>query len=153
MHLECTRIAFRTILSLKETKINGSTIDHYRKHRSGGTSINTRSILTLLAFTKDIVSLAGVRLGDFFATKRSRRWKGISGRLILGPGCAVLPQLNDHKCSHAEVDFDFVAKARTGSAVLTTQLTDRHEWNKDGTNVEAISACFKVEDRFGKEGC
>ncbi|KAL7622850.1 hypothetical protein AAE478_006529 [Parahypoxylon ruwenzoriense] len=158
MHLEILSSAFRNILSLKETKINGLAVDHYRKRPGGGSAYplsdtQTGGPMKPLTFTMETVPLAEVGLGDFFGSSRSRGWKGLLGMALFGPGYAMLPQVGDHERKSAEVDFDFVARLRTGTVVLTTRATDRHAKNRDGSNVESINVCHIAEGGYGKEDC
>jgi hypothetical protein len=142
MHLDIMSAAFRTILSLKETKINGLAVDNYRKRRNAAIADETG--LKAVGFTQGTVPLAEVGLGDFFAASRLRGWTGLLGLLVLGPAYALLPRMGDHDRKSAEVDFDFKAEVGTGTVVITTRATDSHAKRKDGTNVEPINVCFRA---------
>ncbi|RYP82288.1 hypothetical protein DL770_005626 [Monosporascus sp. CRB-9-2] len=141
MQLTIMKSSFRTIMSLKETKINGLALDLYRKTRA--TSNPRVSRLKPVAFTEsNSVSLADIELADFFAANRARGWLGFIGMLLLGPGYAMLPRLNDHDRKSDEVEFDFVAPVEGGNVVLTTRETDRHAKGQGTGNLDPVIACY-----------
>ncbi|KFA63830.1 hypothetical protein S40285_10216 [Stachybotrys chlorohalonatus IBT 40285] len=143
MHLNIMTSSFRTILSLKETKINGLALDHYRKTRTGAAYASTAANLKPVSFTdRDSVPLANVELADFFAASRSRSWIGFLGMLVFGPGYAMLPRLGDHDRKCAEVEFDFVAPIGGGNVILTTRESDRHAKGQDDRNFDPIITCY-----------
>ncbi|KAI1092752.1 hypothetical protein F5B19DRAFT_492171 [Rostrohypoxylon terebratum] len=89
MNLNIATSAFRTILSLKEVKINGMAVDHYKKRRRDGE--DDRSGPRSLAFTQSSVPLAEVGLGDFIECLRLRSASDIANFLLFGPAYAILP--------------------------------------------------------------
>lgn len=154
MHLNIMSSAFRTIVSLKETKINGLAIDHYRKQRSGGPVGSAQDELKAVSFTQNTIPLAEITFRDLFVQNRSRGPFGILGFLLMGPVYGLLPRAEDHERKSALIDFDFVAGVKNGDVVLTTRGTDKHAKRDEETNLEPINVCFLPEDsRYGKESC
>jgi hypothetical protein len=129
MHLSTMESSYRTIVSLKEIKINGHAVDHYKKRGS-------LAQFKPLSFTKGTVPIWRVSLVDFFAVNKL---SGILGLLILGPAYALLPSIKDHERSSANIEFDFVVNVRSDIVMLTTRRTDSHTQGNDGLNVEAIN--------------
>jgi hypothetical protein len=131
MHLSTMESSYSTILSLKEIKINGQAVDHYKKRVSS-------ALYKQLSFTKGTVPIWHVSLIDIFAVNKL---SGILGLLVLGPAYALLPTIKDHERSSANIEFDFVVKVRSDVVLLTTRRTDSHALGNDGLNVEAINVC------------
>ncbi|KAL8364977.1 hypothetical protein RB595_004000 [Gaeumannomyces hyphopodioides] len=157
MHLEIMGTAFRNILSLKEVKINGLAVDHYRKRRSGVVDIpggrrGDAGQNVSLAFTHGTVGLAEVELRDIFRTQ-SRGLGGLFGLALFGPAYTLLPMMGDHQRKSQQTDFDFLAKVGTGHVLFTTRPTDSHARTPDGLNVEAINVCHAAAERYGTQSC
>ncbi|KLU89723.1 hypothetical protein MAPG_08692 [Magnaporthiopsis poae ATCC 64411] len=159
MHLEIMGTAFRNVLSLKEVKINGLAVDHYRKRRSGAVDIpggkrGDAGQSTSLAFTQGTVELAEVELRDIFQTNtQSRGLGGLFGLAFFGPAYALLPVMGDHQRKSQQMDFDFLARVGTGHVLFTTRPTDSHARTPDGLNVEAINVCHAAVERYGTQSC
>jgi hypothetical protein len=130
LHLSIMDSSYRTILSLKETKINGHAVDHYKKRRAQQVP---------LSFISGTVPTSKVRFVDILAVNR---WRNFFGVVFLGPAFALLPSNSDHQRTSADVDFDLVTKVRDREMLLTTRPTEQHTKKKDGTNVEAINVCY-----------
>lgn len=130
LHLSIMDSSYRTILSLKETKINGYAVDHYKKRRAQQVP---------LSFTSGTVPTSKVRFVDILAVNR---WRNFFGVVFLGPAFALLPSNSDHQRTSADVDFDLVTKVRDREVLLTTRATEQHAKGKNGTNVEAINVCY-----------
>jgi len=122
--------SYRTIVSLKETKINGQAVDHYKKRRS-------RQVP--LSFTSGTVEASRVGFTDIFATNRL---VNIFGILFLGPAFALLPNKRDHERTSADVEFDLAVSVRENKVLLTTKTTEGHSRGNDGLNIEAINVCY-----------
>ncbi|KAL8398396.1 hypothetical protein RB596_005785 [Gaeumannomyces avenae] len=162
MHLEIMGTAFRNILSLKEVKINGLALDHYRKRRSGVVDVpggggkrgDAGGQNVSLAFTQGTVGLAEVELRDIFRTNtQSQGLGGLLGLAVFGPAYALLPKVGDHQRKSHQMDFDFLATVGTGHVLLTTRPTDSHARTPDGLNVEAINVCHAPAERYGTQPC
>ena len=130
LHLSIMDSSYRTILSLKETKINGLAIDHYKKRRAQQVP---------LSFTGGTVPLSKVRFVDVCA---ANRWRNFFGVVFMGPAFALLPSISDHERTSADVDFDLVTKVRDKQVLLTTRATEQHTKGKNGINLEAINVCY-----------
>ena len=136
LHLSIMDSSYRTILSLKETKINGHAMDHYKKRRA-------REVP--LSFTGGTVPPSKVRFVDIFT---ANRWRNFFGVIFLGPAFALLPSKSDHERTSADVNFDLMTKVRDKEVLLTTRATEQHLKGKNGTNAEAINVCY-VEPEHG----
>jgi hypothetical protein len=134
LHLSIMDSSYRTILSLKETKINGHAVDHYKKRRAQQVP---------LSFTSGTVPMSKVRFVDIFA---ANRWRNFFGVVLLGPAFALLPRNSDHERTSADVDFDLVTKVRDREILLTTRATEQHAKGRNGTNVEPINVCYIERD-------
>jgi hypothetical protein len=130
LHLSIMDSSYRTILSLKETKINGHAVDHYKKRRAQQVP---------LSFTSGTVPSSKVRFVDILM---ANRWKNFLAVALLGPSFALLPSHKDHERTSADVDFDLVTKVRDREVLLTTRSTEQHAKGKYGTNVEPINVCY-----------
>lgn len=160
MHLEIMGTAFRNILSLKEVKINGMALDHYRKRRSGVVDVpggrrGDAGQKPSLAFTQGTMELAEVELRDIFRTNTQSRGGlgGLLGLALFGPAYALLPTTGDSLRKSQQMDFDFLAAVGTGRVLLTTRPTDSHARTPDGLNVEAINVCHAAVERYGTQPC
>lgn len=146
MHLNAMKSSFRTILSLKEIKINGMAVDYIQASRS--------SDRKPISFTESGgVPLAEVKLADFFASNRSYGWLGYFGMAILGPGYALLPRLGDHERKSAEVEFEFTAPLSRGEVIVTTRRSDKHKCESEAANRNKVIACYRPVEPYGKETC
>lgn len=155
MNLDIMYSSFQTILSLKEIKINGLAVDHYRKRRSSNTgSGSPGSGLRSVAFTQSTVPLAEIGLSDFLSGRRDTGWYTLAGLIFLGPAYVLLPHSGDHDRNSVETEFDFVSPLSAGEVLLTTRSTDQHAKRADGASVDPINVCFVPnKNRYGGEVC
>ena len=138
MHLTILSSSYETILSLKETKINGQAVDHYKKRQSFD---------TVLSFTRGTVPVSHVSFWEILSTNNLHTFLSTS---ILGPAFALMPSRADHERTSKETDFDLNVRVGSGigedvdsSRILfTTRETDRHARGKNGKNSEAINVCY-----------
>lgn len=141
MHLTILCSSYETILSLKETKINGQAVDHYKKRQSFD---------TVLSFSRGTVPISHVSFCEILSTNNVYNFLSTS---LLGPAFALMPSRADHERTSKEMDFDL--NVRIGSGIdedveskrilFTTRETDRHGRGKNGKNIEAINVCC-IED-------
>ena len=146
MHLTILSSSYETILSLKETKINGQAVDHYKKRQSFD---------TVLSFTRGTVPVSHVSFCEILSTNNLHNFLSTS---LLGPAFALMPSRADHERTSKETDFDL--NVRVGSEIgedvdsnmilFTTRATDRHGRGKNGKNLEAINVCY-IEDNEAAE--
>ncbi|KAL6786540.1 hypothetical protein J3E68DRAFT_419979 [Trichoderma sp. SZMC 28012] len=154
MQLNIMKSAFRNILSLKETKINGLALHVHRKTRPRISSFSGTFHLKPVAFTElNSVPSANVKIEDLFAANRSLGYSGLVGMLVFGPGYAMLPRLSDYDRQSAEIEFDFVAPVEGGQVILTTRETDCHAKGQGTGNLDPVIACYIPDEIFGKESC
>ncbi|CAH0028966.1 unnamed protein product [Clonostachys rhizophaga] len=154
MQLNIMKSSFRTILSLKEMKINGLALDLHRKTRTRTASSWHIDHPKAVAFTESNgIAIADVKIADFFAANRSFGYTGLIGIVLLGPGYAMLPRFSDYHRKSAEVEFDFEAPIDGGKVVLTTRETDRHAKREGNGNLDPVVVCYMPDESFGKEPC
>lgn len=138
MHLTILSSSYETILSLKETKINGQAVDHYKKRQSFD---------AVLSFSRGTVPASHVSFCEILSTNNLRNSLGMS---FLGPAFALMPNRADHDRTSKETAFDISVKVGCGTGedvessriLFTTRETDRHEKGKNGKNLEAINVCY-----------
>ncbi|EXJ53685.1 uncharacterized protein A1O5_13137 [Cladophialophora psammophila CBS 110553] len=143
MHLSVMESSFNTILSLKETKINGQAVDHYKKRSS------TSSALSFTNHDSDVSSsttghagnLTACRIG-FMDILTMTKASDIAHVFFLGPAYTLLPDKQDHIRTSRNLQFDLFAEVRGNTVVLTTQPTNEHALTGEGTNVEAVNVCL-----------
>ena len=146
MHLAILCSSFETILSLKETKINGQAVDHYKKRQAFD---------TVLSFSRGTVPISHVSFFEILSTNNLHNFLSTS---ILGPAFTLMPSRADHERTSKETDFDLSVRvgSRIGEDVdssrvlFTTRETDRHGRGKDGKNLEAINVCHIEDNKAGK---
>ena len=146
MHLTILSSSYETILSLKETKINGQAVDHYKKRQSFD---------TVLSFTRGTVPVSHVSFCEILSTNSLHTFLSTS---FLGPAFAIMPNRGDHERTSKETDFDLNVRVGSGigedddsSRILfTTKETDRHGRGKNGKNLEAINVCYLDENEAEK---
>ena len=146
MHLTILSSSYETILSLKETKINGQAVDHYKKRQSFD---------AVLSFTRGTVPVSRVSFCEILSTNNLQNLLSTS---ILGPAFALMPSRGDHERTSKETDFDLNVKVGSGigedvesSRILfTTRETDRHGRGKNGKNLEPINVCYIEDNEAGK---
>ncbi|KIV77692.1 hypothetical protein PV11_09475 [Exophiala sideris] len=146
MHLSVMESSFHTILSLKETKINGHAVDHYKKRSS------TSSTLSFTNHDSDISGNTTAHAGNLTACRigfmdilTMTKVSNIAHVLFLGPAYALLPDRRDHIRTSKNLQFDLFAQVRDSTVVLTTQPTNEHALTGEGTNVEAINVCLLAQ--------
>jgi len=141
MHLGILDSSYRIIVSLKEMKINGQAVDHYKRRPLSDTN---------LSFSKGTVPVSRVGFFEILFTNRVRNLFGV---LFLGPAFALMPKRADDERTSDETKFDLRVKVgpapgiESGSStvVFTTRRTNKHGRGGDGRNVEAINVCY-IED-------
>ena len=146
MHLTILCSSYETILSLKETKINGQAVDHYKKRQSFD---------AVLSFTRGTIPISHVSFCEILSTNNLRNSLGMS---FLGPAFALMPSRADHDRTSKETAFDISVRVGSGvggdvdsSRILfTTRGTDKHGRGKNGKNLEAINVCYIEENEAGK---
>jgi hypothetical protein len=136
MHLSIMNSSYRTIVSLKETKINGHAVEHYKKRR-------LREVP--LSFSSGTVPESKVSFADIFATNR---WRSFIGVMFFGPAFALLPEARHHHRTSEDIEFDLTVKVRGRDVMLTTGGTNQHARGRDGANVEVINVCYT--GRYGE---
>jgi hypothetical protein len=122
--------SYRTIVSLKETKINGHAVEHYKKRR-------LREVP--LSFSSGTVPVSKVSVADVFA---ANRWRNFVGVMFLGPAFGLLPKTGHHDRTSEDIEFDLAVNVRGKGVILTTRGTNQHAKGRDGRNVEAINVCY-----------
>ena len=146
MHLTILCSSYETILSLKETKINGQAVDHYKKRQSFD---------AVLSFSRGTVPISHVSFCEILSTNNLRSSLGMS---FLGPAFALMPSRGDHDRTSKETAFDISVRVGSGigedvasSRILfTTRETDKHGRGKNGKNLEAINVCYIEDNEAGK---
>ena len=146
MHLTMLCSSYETILSLKETKINGQAVDHYKKRQSFD---------AVLSFSRGTVPISHVSFCEILSTNNLRNSLGMS---FLGPAFALMPSRGDHDRTSKETAFDISVRVGSGigedvpsSRILfTTRETDKHGRGKNGKNLEAINVCYIEDNEAGK---
>ena len=147
MHLTILCSSYETILSLKETKINGQAVDHYKKRQS---------FYTVLSFSRGTVPISHVSFCEILSTNNLHNFLSTS---LLGPAFALMPNRADHERTSKETDFDL--NVRVGSGIgedidsnrilFTTRETDRHGRGKNGKNSEAINVCYIADNEAAEK--
>ena len=145
MHLTILSSSYETILSLKETKINGQAVDHYKKRQAFD---------AVLSFSRGTVPISRVSFCEILSTNNLRNSLGIS---FLGPAFALMPNRADHDRTSKETAFDISVRVGSGigedvesSRILsTTRKTDRHGRGKNGKNLDAINVCYIEDNEAG----
>jgi len=165
MHLSVMESSFATILSLKETKINGRAVEHYKKRSAtdamlsfvnhhandGEGDVNNKPNSdenTKTASHPHNLVASRITLLDILAMNKASNMLQV---LFLGPAYALLPERNDHIRTSMNLQFELAAKVRNGIAVLTTQRTDGHALSSDGENIEAINVCVLPQGNQGED--
>ena len=141
MHLGILDSSYRTIVSLKEMKINGEAVDHYKRRPLSDAH---------LSFSRGTVPVSSV---GFFEILFTNRLRNLFGVLLFGPAFALMPRRADDDRTSEETKFDLKVKVgpapgiESGSSTVlfTTRRTDRHGRGKEGRNFEAINVCY-IED-------
>ncbi|KAJ5776444.1 uncharacterized protein N7511_001455 [Penicillium nucicola] len=134
LHLSIMDSSFWTILSLKEIKINGQALDHYKKRRR-----RQKDQANSLSFAEGTIPISRIR---FFDIVTSHGVKNLFELLLFGPAYILLPRKEDHGRTSAETGIDFRVQVRDMTALLTTRATNAHMKTKYGENVEAINVCY-----------
>jgi hypothetical protein len=122
-----------TIVSLKETKINGQAVDNYNKRQLDDVP---------LSFTKGTVPASTVGFFEIFATSRQQNFLTV---LFLGPAFSLMPTKTDHERTSKETEFDLQVKVGGSVVMFTTRKTTFHK-KSNGKNVEAINVCYIRDD-------
>ena len=147
MRLATLSSACEAELSLKEAKINGQAVEHYKRRPSSD---------TVLSFTRGTVPISHVSFCEILSMNNSHSFLST---LLLGPAFALMPSRGDYKRTSKVPDIDLNVRVRSGigedvegSRILfTTRETDRHGRGKDGKNLEAINVCC-IEDNEAGSG-
>lgn len=133
MHLSTMEATYKTMVSLKEVKINGHAFEHYKKRRAAEAPIS---------FTSGTVPSSIITFGDILKTNKAKDFFGV---LLFGPAYALLPSRQDHDRTSSGIDFDLNVNVRGSDVLLTTRTTASHTRGKDGSNAEAINVCYVGE--------
>jgi hypothetical protein len=142
LHLSTMHSSFHTILSLKEIKINGEAVDHFKKRRR-----QDQEQAALLSFTEGTIPVSRIGFLDILAT--SRGVGNLFKVLIFGPAYALLPMKEDHQRRSAETRIDFRIRVRDMSVLFTNRATNAHMKTKSGDNIEAINVCYIESQKVG----
>ena len=121
--------SFRTIVYLKEIKINGHAIDHGAKRPA-----RTRAI----GFTQGTIKAHAVQLRDIV---RASSVRGLFCLLLFGPAHTLLPTEAEEARQSANIQYVLQVRVRDERVHLTTERTDRHSQDANGFNHEAINVC------------
>lgn len=134
MEISVMNSSFWTIVSLKETVINGHAVEHYQKRPARRTPV---------AFThqkedirKGVVQLvpASARILDVIAIDRPSRFLQYC---LFGPAYAMIPETRDHRRTSERVHFDMLIPVRNTEVLLTNQ----HLRSDQSETVEAVNVC------------
>jgi len=130
LHLSVMESSFHTNLSLKEIKINGQAVDHYKKRLSQYSRVS---------FLDGNVPLSRVRFWDVLAVNRVTNFLGT---LLLGPALGLLPRAIEYDRRSEQIGFDLWFSVRDNDVLFTTRQTDGHQKYIDGSNIETINVCY-----------
>lgn len=119
--------SFRNVLFFKELLINGQAAAHVQKRARKK---------DIIGFTHGTIPAEAVKFMDL--ARSSKAWNV----LLFGPAHALLPSAEDHSRQSAGAEFDMALDIRDKKVLFTTEMTDGHQVDADGANVEAINVCF-----------
>lgn len=142
MHLSILDSSFRVILSLKEMKINGQAIDHYKRRPLSDTH---------LSFSKGTVPVSSVGFFEILSTNRPHNFFGV---LFFGPAFSLMPKRADDERTSDETKFDLAIQVGaapgidrgSSTVVFTTRRTNRHGKGVEGRNLDPINVCYIEND-------
>jgi hypothetical protein len=129
VQLSVMNSSFAQIISVKEIKINGQALEHFKKRQARSTPIG---------FSFGTAKARAVKLRDLI---NPRSFREVILFLVFGPAYSLLPSAEDHARQSSDTQFNFHISVRGRPVVLTTMRTDKHITNADEVNVETINVC------------
>lgn len=129
LNLSIMESCFHTILSLRELRINGQAVEHYKKREFQYERV---------AFLDGRIPLSPVRFWDVLTVNQ---WGNFLAVLFMGPAFGLLPGKGDYERRSETAGFDLRVRVRRDFVLLTTRETGGHE-TENGKNVEVINVCW-----------